>query len=78
MCLMCEYYYDLCDKAECVDAATGEEKFISRGGTYKYFLHKGYSGPCRHMIAEHEPDCPVVKKVQSEYGLIYDDCECGE
>ena len=85
MCLMCEYYLDTCDKPQCVAAAKTraaadvnlrEEHFTSRSGR-ELFLWKGYSAePCDHIKANHGPDCTLVKKTDSEYGLVNDECNC--
>lgn len=92
MCLMCEHYLDICDKPECVSAAKAryeatkatpkpsislmEEYFRSRSGA-EYFLWKGYSeAPCKHIVEDHGPECNVVKRVETEYGLLFDTCNC--
>jgi hypothetical protein len=75
MCLMCEWYFDSCWKPECWEAASGEEKYEGRGG-HQVFLHKGYSVPCEHMRENHGPECDVILPKDSDYGLVYDSCNC--
>lgn len=82
MCLMCESYYDSCTEAQCIKRAketdaerykSNESQFFeceyfrSNQGLYEYFLWKGYSEPCEHIIAEHGPECGVVKRQQQNW-----------
>lgn len=80
MCLMCEFYYDSCWNDECYDAAIHpDEKYMSnsRENPRKIFLHMGYTGPCKHMRADHGPECYVIEKHEDpKYGMIYDTCNC--
>ena len=79
MCLMCEWYYDSCWNDECYDAAVDpDEKYISNSRTEprKIFLHKGSTGPCKHMRENHGPECDVITPHEGEYGLVYDTCNC--
>lgn len=85
MCLMCEHYYDSCSEEECVAAAKTraqadrsllEEYYQGRSGM-ELFLWKGYSdAPCEHIRADHGPECTVVKRTETEYGLLFDSCNC--
>lgn len=81
MCLMCEWYFDSCYEQECYDAAVDpKERYItnSKISPRKIFLHKGITGPCRHMLEEHHADCAVVKRHPSKYGMVHDTCTCDE
>lgn len=81
MCLMCEWYFDSCWNDECYDAAVDpEERYMSNSKVEprKIFLHKGATGPCKHMLEKHHPECAVVKRQPSEYGMLYDNCTCYE
>lgn len=83
MCLMCESYYDSCAEAKCVKRAketdaerykSNESQFFeceyfrSNQGLYEYFLWKGYSEPCEHIIAEHGSECNVIKPGERTWG----------
>lgn len=88
---MCERYYDCCSEKECINEAKKryedtiasgernmsimEEYFRSRSG-YEYFLWRGASQPCKHIIADHGSECNVVKKTKTEYGMLFDTCNC--
>jgi len=75
MCLMCEYYRESCDDPECI-AAVEDSYNIYNGRTITLFLNRGDSEPCKHMIERHGAECPVIKKHETKYGLIYDECDC--
>lgn len=78
MCLMCEYYYDICADSECVASAkeraeadrrlhnkyrdSGPQQEYFATKNYAYFLHRGYSAPCEHMREHHAPLCNAVVK----------------
>ena len=74
MCLMCEFYYDICYEPECVARATGEELFTSRdfykGKGFQAFVWKKYTEPCEHIKAEHGPECELMTKTDAY------DCNC--
>lgn len=81
---MCEFYYASCSEAECIQAAEARAKADPKvreeyyqGRTMELFLWKGYSDePCKHIKAEHGPECSVVKRTETEYGLLFDTCNC--
>lgn len=84
MCLMCEFYYDWCEEPQCTEKVRGtDEYFTGRSGQVTY-LHKGYSEPCEHIKARHDPECSVVKRQQQSYNYDgkqyiyfgYDSCDC--
>lgn len=86
MCLMCEWYIDICYVPSCAKAARiragkdkrlSDEYYTSRSDKSS-FLFKGYSDPCIHMVKDHGPDCSAVKRHETEYGMMYDSCNCWE
>lgn len=56
-------------------SSAAEELYVSRSD-WKLFLWKGYSEPCEHIREGHGPHCAVVKRQETEYGLLYDSCNC--
>jgi hypothetical protein len=82
---MCEWYIDICYQPSCIALAKQraeqdpnkyrDEYYVNRSGT-GCFLYKGYSAPCTHIAKGHGPECAVVKRQETEYGLMYDTCNC--
>ena len=59
-----------------VFASLAEEYYMGRSGN-ELFLWKGYSAePCEHIRDEHGPECAVVWRQETDYGLLFDTCNC--
>lgn len=80
MCLMCEYYFESCSEPECVEAVkdSGTEEYYRGLTGTELFLFKGYSEPCVHMYQGHGPECDMLVKHETKYGLLYEECNCEE
>lgn len=55
MCLMCEYYVDLCKEQECIDKLEPNHWNLYRGRLFTAVLWRGYGEPCEH-IKQTNPD----------------------